>query len=314
MLPGGGGGRGGYLPFISNSHAIRQEIQRFESVHPSIYAIYDLIDLVPDPRLAQQIREHVVCIEDSFVNSQEWTLSRAVPDLRLGIVGSLSSGKSALVHRYLTGSYMQEESPEGGRFKKEVVVDGQSYLLLIRDEGGPPELQFTSWVDAIIFVFSLENENSFSAIYNYYVKMMQYRNIQDIPLILVGTQDAICESNPRIIEDARARKLASDLKRCAYYETCATYGLNVERVFQDVCQKIVSVKGYGGSRPTTPNSFVPRPFTTYMSSPTNGYANSSVITTHSPVNNFHQPHSPAHILPQQNSFVSAKVRFFPFFR
>ena len=80
-------------------------------------------------------------LSDSFVNSQEWTLSRGVPDLRLGIVGSLSSGKSALVHRYLTGSYMQEESPEGGRFKKEIVIDGQSYLLLIRDEGGPPEAQ-----------------------------------------------------------------------------------------------------------------------------------------------------------------------------
>lgn len=75
------------------------------------------------------------------MNSQEWTLSRAVPDLRLGIVGSLASGKSALVHRYLTGSYMQEESPEGGRFKKEISIDGQSYLLLIRDEGGSPELQ-----------------------------------------------------------------------------------------------------------------------------------------------------------------------------
>ena len=80
-------------------------------------------------------------IADSFVNSQEWTISRSVPDLRLGIVGSLSSGKSALVHRYLTGSYMQEESPEGGRFKKEVFIDGQSYLLLIRDEGGAPEMQ-----------------------------------------------------------------------------------------------------------------------------------------------------------------------------
>lgn len=32
-------------------------------------------------------------------------------------------------------------APQGGRFKKEIVVDGQSYLLLIRDEGGPPELQ-----------------------------------------------------------------------------------------------------------------------------------------------------------------------------
>lgn len=36
---------------------------------------------------------------------------------------------------------MQEESPEGGRFKKEITIDGQSYLLLIRDEGGSPELQ-----------------------------------------------------------------------------------------------------------------------------------------------------------------------------
>ena len=48
--------------------------------------------------------------------------------------------------------------------------------------------QFTSWVDAVIFVFSLENETSFNAIYNYYAKMSQYRNMQDIPLILVGTQ------------------------------------------------------------------------------------------------------------------------------
>ena len=47
----------------NSSMAIRHEIQRFESVHPSIYAIYDLIELVPDPLLAQQIREHVVCIE-----------------------------------------------------------------------------------------------------------------------------------------------------------------------------------------------------------------------------------------------------------
>jgi Arf-GAP/GTPase/ANK repeat/PH domain-containing protein 1/3 len=43
--------------------SIRHEIQRFESVHPSIYAIYDLIELIPDQLLSQQIREHVVCIE-----------------------------------------------------------------------------------------------------------------------------------------------------------------------------------------------------------------------------------------------------------
>ena len=62
-----------YLPYMTNSLAIRQEIQRFESVHPSIYAIYDLIELVPDPLLAQQIREHVVCIE-----GKQMTTKRAI--------------------------------------------------------------------------------------------------------------------------------------------------------------------------------------------------------------------------------------------
>uniref|UniRef100_A0A8D1LHW8 Arf-GAP with GTPase, ANK repeat and PH domain-containing protein 1 n=1 Tax=Sus scrofa TaxID=9823 RepID=A0A8D1LHW8_PIG len=181
-------------------------------------------------------------LSDAFVNSQEWTLSRSVPELKVGIVGNLASGKSALVHRYLTGTYVQEESPEGGRFKKEIVVDGQSYLLLIRDEGGPPEAQFAMWVDAVIFVFSLEDEISFQTVYHYYSRMANYRSTSEIPLVLVGTQDAISSTNPRVIDDARARKLSSDLKRCTYYETCATYGLNVERVFQDVAQKIVATR------------------------------------------------------------------------
>lgn len=83
---------------------------------------------------------------------------------------------------------MQEESPEGGRFKKEIQIDNQSYLLLIRDEGAAPEMQFSAWVDAVIFVFSLENEASFNAIYSYYTKMSHYRNASEIPIILVGTQ------------------------------------------------------------------------------------------------------------------------------
>ncbi|XP_051561954.1 arf-GAP with GTPase, ANK repeat and PH domain-containing protein 1 isoform X2 [Myxocyprinus asiaticus] len=186
-------------------------------------------------------------LDDAFVNSQEWTLSRSVPELKVGIVGNLASGKSALVHRYLTGTYVQEESPEadvdaGGRFKKEIVVDGQSYLLLVRDEGGPPEAQFALWVDAVIFVFSLEDEISFQTVYHYYSRMANYRNTAEVPLVLVGTQDAISAANPRVIDDTRARKLSNDLKRCTYYETCATYGLNVERVFQDVAQKIVATR------------------------------------------------------------------------
>jgi Arf-GAP with GTPase, ANK repeat and PH domain-containing protein 1/3/4/5/6/9/11 len=226
----------------NNGIFIRKEIQRFESVHPNIYSIYDLIDSISDFNLQQQIREHIVNIEDSFVNSQEWTLGRNVADLKLGILGSVNSGKSSLVHRFLTGTYIQEESPEGGRFKKEVIIDGQSYLLLIRDESGEPEMQFTHWCDAVIFVFSLDNEESLKTAQEFYLKMQNYRHMSEIPFILVGTQDSISETSPRLIEEHRARSVLNEFKKCSYFETCATYGLNVERVFHDSCQKIVNLR------------------------------------------------------------------------
>ncbi|KAJ7344753.1 hypothetical protein JRQ81_000703 [Phrynocephalus forsythii] len=52
---------------LANSAAIRAEIQRFESVHPNIYSIYELLERVEEPALQNQIREHVIAIEDSSI-------------------------------------------------------------------------------------------------------------------------------------------------------------------------------------------------------------------------------------------------------
>ncbi|XP_052355766.1 arf-GAP with GTPase, ANK repeat and PH domain-containing protein 1 [Oncorhynchus keta] len=54
-----------YQQHLANSAAIRSEIQRFESVHPNIYSIYELLERVEEPILQNQIREHVIAIEDS---------------------------------------------------------------------------------------------------------------------------------------------------------------------------------------------------------------------------------------------------------
>ena len=45
--------------------------------------------------------------------------------------------------------------------------------------------------------------------------------------------DSISTDNPRVIVNERAKKMANEFKHCVYYETCATYGLNVDQVFQD---------------------------------------------------------------------------------
>ena len=89
-------------------------------------------------------------------------------------------------------------------------------------------------MDGVIFVFSLDNLESFDAIKEYYQKLAAYRsNLDNVPLILVGTQDA--DSNgQRLIDEYTARRFAEEMHRdCVYYETCATYGHNVDKVFQD---------------------------------------------------------------------------------
>ena len=51
----------------------------------------------------------------------------------------------------------------------------------------PSLLQFTQWVEAVIFVFSLDDELSFSVLSGYYAKMAQYRKyISDVPVVLVA--------------------------------------------------------------------------------------------------------------------------------
>lgn len=55
----------------------------------------------------------------------------------------------------------------------------------------PCMLQFTNWVDVVVFVFSVESEMSFNAVHSYYNKMCHHRDMSQIPIILVGTQDAI---------------------------------------------------------------------------------------------------------------------------
>ncbi|GMT21068.1 hypothetical protein PFISCL1PPCAC_12365, partial [Pristionchus fissidentatus] len=239
----------------SSSEQIKQEIQRFESVHPCIYQVYDLLEQIQDEQLQAAIRDQVVGIEDAFVNSHEWTLSRQVSELHLGIIGASHSGKTALVHRYLTGAFQQEESPEGGRFKKEVFLEGQSHLLLIRDEGvAVPDAQFTLWTDAVLFVFAVDAWDTFEHLQRLYNLMCDYRSLNEMPVILVGTKDTVSEASPRVVTEEQGKRLAHKFGRCAYFETNAGYGTNVEKVFKDACLKMFHSRrvSFGGFRAPTP--------------------------------------------------------------
>ncbi|XP_003790631.1 arf-GAP with GTPase, ANK repeat and PH domain-containing protein 2 isoform X2 [Otolemur garnettii] len=224
--------------------AVRAEVKRHEVAKQALSRLRKLADRVDNVELRDSIQASLNSIREAVVNSQEWTLSRSIPELRLGVLGDTRSGKSSLIHRFLTGSYEVLEKTENEQYKKEMLVDGQTHLVLIREEAGAPDAKFSGWADAVIFVFSLEDENSFQAVSRLHGQLSSLRGEGrgGLALALVGTQDRISASSPRVVGDARARALCSEMKRCSYYETCATYGLNVDRVFQEVAQKVVTLR------------------------------------------------------------------------
>lgn len=61
--------------------------------------------------------------------------------------------------------------------------------------------QFAAWVDAVVFVFSLEDEISFQTVYNYYLRLCSYRNTAEVPMVLVGTQgeSGVARFTPHIL-------------------------------------------------------------------------------------------------------------------
>lgn len=67
----------------------------------------------------------------------------------------------------------------------------------------------------------------------YEEKIRIIRNFHSYRFNHGGLIDGISESHPRVIYEDRIRKLTHELKRCPFYETCATYGFKVEDVFTD---------------------------------------------------------------------------------
>ncbi|OAF69674.1 hypothetical protein A3Q56_02561, partial [Intoshia linei] len=223
--------------FGNISKSTRSEIERFEALHPRIYILFDLLDSIRNPILQQQIRDQVICIEDSFINSPEWTLHRNIFNIKIGIVGDKSSNKSSLVHRYLTGNYIEEDTGDGGRFKKEIEIGDQNHLMLIRDEGGCPDLQFSNWIDGLILVYSRENSDSFLIIKQYYDIILKHRQNRKFPVVICENRDVIdryegdCEVCHKAIEYSKI------LDNCIYIETSAAYGLNVDIIFEEIAKK-----------------------------------------------------------------------------
>eukprot|EP00794_Sanderia_malayensis_P003385 gene3385-3875_t len=211
---------------------ITREAERFEGFYRGILEMNDVLERVEHFTTRRRMREIISRLEDDFVNCPEFIIPRNNPlkELRLGIAGGSLSGKSSLVHKYLNG-FCPRDEVLSGRHKKAIAIDGNKYLLLVRDETGPPDPQFSRWLDAILLVFSYADELSFNVISSYYAKMQQYRDTY-LPVVLVGIRDESGSEGFNMINNVRIKKFITDHGNCPFFLVSLETGENVKETFQ----------------------------------------------------------------------------------
>lgn len=160
--------------------------------------------------------------------------------IKILIVGDLSTGKSALVDRFMLNQYTMEHfATVGIRYKsKRIMREQQSYSLQIWDSSGNKNaIQFVKnyyhLVDGFLFVYDVTQYRSFLNL-PYWIKFMN----GDFPKMLVGCKN---DSPRKEVPTEVASQYARD-NSMGFLETSALDGTMVNEAFQLLICNIIESK------------------------------------------------------------------------
>ncbi|CAG8788049.1 5101_t:CDS:2, partial [Gigaspora rosea] len=124
----------------------------------------------------------------------------------------------------------------GDSCRKQAIIDNHSCVLEILDSGEQEEYTALrdQWIrdgDGFLLVYSIATRSSFEVIERFHDLITRVKDTEQIPIVLVGNKnDKITE---REVSREEGMNMARRLK-CAFIETSAKYGVNVDRAFYDV--------------------------------------------------------------------------------
>lgn len=161
--------------------------------------------------------------------------------LRIMLLARGGTGKSNLCLGYVRGMFIDCYDPTmEDNFRKQVVVNDDTYLLDIFDTAGCEELDIvaflqTSWCHSFLILFSITSRDSFNAVDGYVSKVIKGSNGIPPPMILVATK--IDLEDQRDVSVLEAQEKVERLGMHCLIETSAKQSINVEKAFE----KIVSL-------------------------------------------------------------------------
>jgi small GTP-binding protein len=161
------------------------------------------------------------------------------------LCGEAAVGKTSLIKAFVLSAFEEVYKLTVGVdvFSKNVKTDSKTATLSIWDIGGQERFEFirgTFYKGAIgvLLVFDLTRKETFDQLDNWVTEINQYTGTNPTIVLLGNKKDLIDQGIPGVETD-KIEKYAK-AKQFVYLETSAKAGLNVEKAFQTLTDKVLS--------------------------------------------------------------------------
>ena len=170
---------------------------------------------------------------------------------KISIVGDFKTGKTTLAMEFKkknSGKEMQHLPKQHDSFKKQVIIDGDSYEVEIIDTSSNEDyvrFRSISYKDSDFFIlcFAIDDVNSFKAVESYWIHELNER-APKVPCILVGLksdlknskeiQQKLQEKNETFVTIDKGLKLSKKIGAFDYLEVSSFLNVNVDEII-DKC-------------------------------------------------------------------------------
>jgi len=161
--------------------------------------------------------------------------------VKIIIIGESGVGKTALLHQYVTGNFIQEhKSTIGADFHtSELSIESKTITLQIWDTAGQERFQslgnaFYRGADACILVYAIDDDKSFQAIEEWKQKFINQAGIDsptEYPFLLLGNKSDL--NQRRTVSQQQGQQYATT-NSMAFFETSAYNGNNIEEAIRNI--------------------------------------------------------------------------------
>jgi len=181
---------------------------------------------------------------------------------KIVVLGDGGVGKSCVTIQFTQNHFVREYDPTiENSYRKQITLDEESFMLDILDTAGQEEYsvmrdQYINSGQGFLLVYSITSRRSFETIGEMREKILQVKEKEQFPMVLVGNKCDLDKERKVTIEDGR--ELAKQWN-VPFYETSAKNRINIEESFLNLVTLVRDFETKKGSEPADSGSGPKRP-------------------------------------------------------